>query len=76
LKSKTKISRRANGFVGKGLPTYEGLSRSTLAEGSNGFRSAVDTVVTTTTLYLCHDPVGAQFMPAPGIIVFLEGKRD
>jgi hypothetical protein len=27
--------RWANGFVGKGLPTYESLSRSTLAEGTN-----------------------------------------
>ena len=32
--------RWANGFVGKGLPTYESLNRSTLAEGANDVRHA------------------------------------
>ncbi len=32
---RSRRCRWANGFVGKGLPTYESLSRSTLAEGTN-----------------------------------------
>jgi hypothetical protein len=41
LERRSRPSRRrrwANGFVGKGLPTYKYLSRFTLAESANDFR--------------------------------------